>query len=555
MSTVCSVLSADRFFSLFYVAAFAAALALLYVEGRRRTWPTSSWLVLVAAGITFGIIGSRLGAISLADWSTAIGHGFLPTTTGKTFVGLILLGIGGIFLVQRFLGFRSTTGDAFALALPVGMAVMRLGCLFGGCCFGKPTALPWAITYPPGSLAAVVHQMRGLVLPGGSALPVHPVQLYEIGLLAIIVFALLRARRTLKQPGSLFLLYLVLHGWSRFLIEFAREGAVRPALLGLSPLQAGLLVFCAGCAAFLVIREKAPVKPVLAPVASPGRNLGVVGVLSLLLSVFGGWFTPTEQWVLAGAGLPALVAVVIQLVRSARRAWSRRVVLAAACASIILLGASSDALFPGDEETQLLNYYDVSFSGGTGSWKEGCGGTYRYNQFGVGIARTDRSDEYTRARYGVQGYRYEESKDGSTPYSWYGVRPFVSAELRWAGLEAGALFDGLGNKYNGTGIHPCGRLRLGPSDIVYLEAAYFDYENSLRPLASLGLGTSSREWGSLGIGICDVGFYVSTNIHTGLGLSFSPFAAYGDETDWQLSLRLQYNFKGFTLAPVGRREY
>ena len=109
MSTACSVLTADRFFSFFYVAAFAAALALLYVEGRRRAWPTSSWLVLVAVGITFGTIGSRLGAISLADWNTALGHGSLPTTTGKTFVGLILLGIAGIFLVQRFIGFRSTT--------------------------------------------------------------------------------------------------------------------------------------------------------------------------------------------------------------------------------------------------------------------------------------------------------------------------------------------------------------------------------------------------------------------------------------------------------------
>ena len=50
MSAACSVLSADRSFSIFYVAAFAAAMAMLYVEGRRRAWPTSSWLVLVAAG-------------------------------------------------------------------------------------------------------------------------------------------------------------------------------------------------------------------------------------------------------------------------------------------------------------------------------------------------------------------------------------------------------------------------------------------------------------------------------------------------------------------------
>lgn len=549
MSAVCSVLAADRFFSFFYVAAFAAALALLYIEGQRRTWPTSSWLVLVAAGITFGIIGSRLGAISLADWSTAIGHGFLPTTTGKTFVGLILLGIGGIFLVQRFLGFRSTTGDAFALALPVGMAVMRLGCLFGGCCFGKPTTLPWAITYPPGSLAAVVHQMRGLVLPGGSALPVHPVQLYEIGLLAIIVFALLRARRTLKQPGSLFLLYLVLHGWSRFLIEFAREGAVGPALLGLRPLQAGLLVFCAGCAAFLVIREKAPFKPRPAPVSSSCRNLAVLGLLALFLLVFGNWFTPAEQFVLAGAGLPALVAVAFQLLRSARRAWSRWAALAAAGASVILLGAGSDTLPP--PRIGHLSYYDVSFSGGTGSYQEICGGTYLYNQVGAGIARTHRWDRYTRLKYGVQGYRY----DDTSSYPWYGVRPFIGGEFRWAGLEAGALFAAFGAERNRIRTYPSARARLGPSDIAYVEAALLAHESGLRPVGELGIGTSHWDWGSLHIGVCDEGFYFRPEIHTNFGLSFSPFVAYGGSDYWQLSLRLQYNFKDFTLAPIGLKEY
>jgi len=346
MSTACSVLSADRSFSIFYVAAFAAAMAVLYIEGRRRAWPTSSWLVLVAAGVTFGIIGSRLGAISLADWKVALGQGCLPTTTGKTFVGLIVLGTIGLLLVQRFLGFRSTTGDAFALALPVGMAVMRFGCLFGGCCFGKPTSLPWGITYPAGSLASAVHQMRGLVLPGHSSLPVQPVQLYEIILLAIVVLALVGARCSLKRPGSLFLLYLVLHGWTRFLIEFVREGAAGPTLLGLRPLQASLLVLCAGCAVLLVIREKAPVRPQPAPVALPGRNVTVLAALALLLTVFGSWFTPIEQFVLASAGLPALVAVAFELVRSARRVWSRWPAVATAGAAAILLGAGSDSLPP-----------------------------------------------------------------------------------------------------------------------------------------------------------------------------------------------------------------
>ena len=555
MSTACSALTADRSFSIFYIAAFAAALALLYIEGRRRSWPLWSWLVLVASAITFGIIGSRLGAISLADWKLALSHGSLPTTTGKTLVGLILLGAAGIFLVQRFLGFRNTTGDAFALALPVGMVVVRLGCLLGGCCFGKPTSLPWAITYPPGSLAAAVHELRGLVLPGHSARPVHPAQLYEIGLLAIVVLTLVRARRALRQPGSLFLLYLVLHGWVRFLIEFVREGAVGLTLVGLRALQVGLLVFCAGCAAFLVVREKAPVKPQPAPVFSSSRALAVLGALAVLLFAFGNWFTPTEQFVLAGAGLPALVAVAFHLVRSAHRAWSGRAVLVAAAASVILLGVDSDALAP---DTGYLSYYDVSFSGGVGSYEEICGGTYRYDQVSAGIARTDRWDQYTRLRYGVQGYRYAESPDhyySPSTYSYFAVRPFVGGESRWAGLEAGALFTGLRYGDDRVDIYPCGRLRLGPSDIAYIEAAVLAHESGFRPVAELGIGTSYMEWGSLGFGVCDQGLYLRPDIHTDFGLSLTPFVAYASNNVWQLSLGLRYNFRDLMLEPMGRGEY
>lgn len=552
MNTAGSALTADRCFSLFYVAAFAVALVILYCEGRRRSWPMSSWLVLVAAVVTLGIIGSRLGAISIADWRIALAHASLPTTTGKTFVGLLVLGTVGRLLLQRFLGFRTTTLDASAFALPVGMAVARFGCLFGGCCYGKPTSLPWAVTYPPGSIAATVHELRGLVLPCHSSLPVHPVQLYEIGLLAIVVLALVRARRNLKQPGSLFLLYLVLHGWVRFLIEFARESAYGATVFGLRPLQAGLLVFCAGCATLLVLREKGPPRPQLAPVASSGRSLAVLGMLAVFLYVFGGWFTPVEQFVLAGVGLPALGAIGFHLLHSTRHAWTRRVALAAACGSVILLGASSDELPPPDEQIGHISYYDVSVSGATGSWEEICGGVYRYNEAGAGIGYTERWSDYTRLRVGAQGYYYKDNNAPSSP--WY-ARPFVAGECRWAGLEAGALFGSFGERDGRTRVYPCGRLRLGPSDIVYLEGALLANEGGPRPTGELGIGTSQIGWGSVGIGICDQGFYLSSDLRTDFGLGVSPFVAYGDENTWHFGLGLRYNFKDWMFGPIRRDEY
>jgi len=240
MSTGCSVLSADRSFSIFYVAAFAAAMAVLYIEGRRRAWPTSSWLVLVAAGVTFGIIGSRLGAISLADWKVALGQGCLPTTTGKTFVGLIVLGTIGLLLVQRFLGFRSTTGDAFrarpaggygrdAVWLPVWRMLLR------------QTDQPALGHYLPGRFA----RFRGPpdARPGSARAFLAAGSTRSSSTKSSAGDSRAGPRRralqfeTARQPVP------ALPGPSRldrFLIEFVREGAAGPTFAWTASLQASL---------------------------------------------------------------------------------------------------------------------------------------------------------------------------------------------------------------------------------------------------------------------------------------------------------------------------
>src|SRR5689334_22892846 len=67
-------------------------------------------------------------------------------------------------------------------AAPLGLALVlaRLGCFLAGCDYGKVTALPWAIRFPPGSPAWHDHVTAGLLAADRSAsLPVHPTQLYE----------------------------------------------------------------------------------------------------------------------------------------------------------------------------------------------------------------------------------------------------------------------------------------------------------------------------------------------------------------------------------------
>ena len=74
----------------------------------------------------------------------------------------------------------------------ISFALVRVGCFLEGCDYGRPTALPWGVRFPSGSLAAQAHAAAGWVPDGAPSLPVHPTELYEsmLGLLALALVAL-----------------------------------------------------------------------------------------------------------------------------------------------------------------------------------------------------------------------------------------------------------------------------------------------------------------------------------------------------------------------------
>jgi len=115
-----------------------------------------------------------------------------------------------------------TTTDVFAPGIALGHAVGRLGCLMAGCCFGRPTSVPWAITFD--NPAAALNSDTPL------GVPLHPTQLYEAGAeLAILGGLLWLERKGRPFPGRTFWSYMLLYAISRFVIEFYRgdpRGAV-----------------------------------------------------------------------------------------------------------------------------------------------------------------------------------------------------------------------------------------------------------------------------------------------------------------------------------------
>lgn len=98
----------------------------------------------------------------------------------------------------------------------------RLGCLFAGCCFGRPANLPWSIVFPAQSMAQSAQYAAHQVAALAPSLPVHPTQLYEAGA-EFAMFALLLFMRQHKRfHGQLFLLWVSLYPIIRSIIEIYR---------------------------------------------------------------------------------------------------------------------------------------------------------------------------------------------------------------------------------------------------------------------------------------------------------------------------------------------
>jgi phosphatidylglycerol:prolipoprotein diacylglycerol transferase len=125
----------------------------------------------------------------------------------------------------------------FAAPLGVlGLAVTRIGCFLNGCCFGRPTRLPWAVEYPMGSPVHLAQVAGGLVRREDWPLPVHPSQLYET-VAALFVFAVLWSLYPRRRfAGQIVLVFLSSYALWRFVSEFLRADspAWRPAFGGLA---------------------------------------------------------------------------------------------------------------------------------------------------------------------------------------------------------------------------------------------------------------------------------------------------------------------------------
>lgn len=210
-----------------------------------------------------GVIGSRLLYVVTyweRDFSTrplweilAVWRGGLVFYGG--FIGATIAGI--VFTGWKRLPFFKVA-DALAPSIALGGVFGRIGCLMNGCCFGRPSALPWAVQFPVHSPPWEEQARQQLIGPTDTAMPVHPAQIYDslANLLLYAGLAWLYRRR--KFDGQVFAVFLAGYAVLRSVVEIFRGDYTAAERWGpLTPAQAlGVVVLLAGVTLLIVLRPK-----------------------------------------------------------------------------------------------------------------------------------------------------------------------------------------------------------------------------------------------------------------------------------------------------------
>ncbi len=204
-----------RTWGVFVLSGFLAGMEIIYQQAKKEGFKRDTIYDLGFYIILASIVGARVFYILYNfhefknnPWEMfAIWHG------GMVFFGGVFFAIPTAIYYMRKHGlpvwrFKDWGAPGFA----IGMFIGRWGCFFNGCCFGRPCHGPFCVVFKPGSEAFAVF---------GNT-PIHPTQLYESFGNLIVFFILILAAKKKPFDGFVFLLYMILGPFVRFLVDYYR---------------------------------------------------------------------------------------------------------------------------------------------------------------------------------------------------------------------------------------------------------------------------------------------------------------------------------------------
>jgi phosphatidylglycerol:prolipoprotein diacylglycerol transferase len=191
---------------------------------RERVYDLCLWMLLAS------LIGSKVLMLFTEPEYRENPLGLLSLDflrSGGVFYGGLLGAIlAGYFLMKRYKLPFWKTADACAPGIAIGNFFGRQGCFAAGCCWGKPTSLPWGVQF-----SELGHEITGVPIEQH----LHPTQLYESFAMLLVFFFLLWLHKRKRFSGQVVLVYGLLYAVIRFAVEFLRDDP-RGDILGLTTL-------------------------------------------------------------------------------------------------------------------------------------------------------------------------------------------------------------------------------------------------------------------------------------------------------------------------------
>lgn len=240
--------------------AFLAGLWTAMLRARRENIPGDR----IADLVLWLMVGSIIGARTV--YVTTYWH---EEFAGQPLSEIFAVWHGGLVYYGGFMGATAAgliyiwwkkmplwkTADVIAPSIALGSFFGRAGCLLNGCCYGRPTNLPWAITFTNPQ----AQELSGTPLN----VPLHPTEIYA-GLLNLLLYLFLAwLFRRKKFDGEVFATYLICYAIARSVVEcFRGDYSALHYHLGLSPAQwISVPMFITGLALAAFLSRRTEAKP------------------------------------------------------------------------------------------------------------------------------------------------------------------------------------------------------------------------------------------------------------------------------------------------------